>query len=81
MVHDFRNSYSVVMNAAISDSNKHALVCLKAGPDPNSCDYDKRTVFHQMCLSGNLKAVEALLAVGANVNCTDRCAPLRWRTP
>lgn len=67
------NNFAVVKDASETDSGQLSLVCTKANGSPDSCDYDKRSVLHAQCLAGNLKAVEALLGVGANVNVTDRC--------
>ena len=68
-----RNLFRFVKQASESDSSSLSLACIKGGADPNSCDYDHRSVLHAQCLAGNLKAVESLLAVGADVNSTDRC--------
>lgn len=69
-----KNLYEFVKEASEEDATRLALACMKAGADPNSHQYDQRSVLHSLCLAGNLKAVEALLAVGADVNAVDRCA-------
>jgi ankyrin repeat protein len=66
------NNFALVREASEVDSAQLSLMCLKANVSPDSCDYDTRSVLHCQCLAGNLKAVEALLSVGANVNVTDR---------
>lgn len=68
------NQFMLVKAAAESDIAKLELMCLKAGINANSKDYDSRTPLHTSCAAGNLKAVKSLLKVGANVNCRDRCA-------
>lgn len=68
------NAFSLVKDAAENDTGLLQLACTKAGVDPNSCDYDRRSVLHTVCASGDLKAVEALLSVGVDVDCTDRSA-------
>eukprot|EP00892_Ulva_mutabilis_P004253 jgi/Ulvmu1/219/UM001_0223.1 len=63
---------SLVKDAAEHDVAVLHLACVKAGADPNSCDHDRRSVLHTLCAESNLKAVEALLSLGVQVNCTDR---------
>lgn len=69
------NDFSLVKDAAENDTGLLHLACVKAGVDPNSCDYDRRSVLHTLCAAGDFKAVQALLAAGADVNFTDRSAP------
>lgn len=46
---------------------------LENGVDPNLGDYDYRTALHLAAAEGQEKAVEYLVAKGADVNCKDRC--------
>lgn len=71
-----RNTFSLVKFAAETDTALLQLACMKAGADPHSCDYDRRSVLHSLCAAGDFKAVEALLSLGIDVNGTDRSAPL-----
>ena len=66
------NQFKLVQEAAENDAGKLELICLRAGVDADSCDYDARTVLHTSCAMGNLKAVKSLLKIGADVNCQDR---------
>lgn len=68
------NNFELVKDASEVDSGRLVLACMKANASPDSCDYDKRSVLHAQCLAGNLKAINALLAVGADVNVQDRFA-------
>lgn len=67
-----RNNFKLVKDACEVDPARLLLLCLKANVNPDSADYDQRSVLHAECLDGNLQAVEALLSVGANVNASDR---------
>lgn len=67
-----RNCFAVVKQAAESDDAKLSMM-IAAGADANSCNYDGRSVLHACCASGDLRAVESLLAIGADVNIRDRC--------
>ena len=67
------NSFRQVKAAAVADDAKLTLMCLKAGANPNSSDYDQRSVLHTCCASRDLRAVESLLGIGANPNIKDRC--------
>jgi potassium channel len=73
------NQFTHVMDAAENDWPMLSLMCLKGGVDPNSADYDQRSVMHVAAATGNLRAVQGLLQVGANVNIQDRCAPSPFR--
>jgi potassium channel len=66
------NNFALVREASEVDAARLELMCLKANVSPDSSDYDNRTVLHCQCLTGNLKAIEALLSVGCDVNPTDR---------
>ena len=70
-----RNCFAAVKQAAESDDAKLSLM-VAAGADANSCNYDQRSVLHMCCASGDLRAVESLLANGADVNIRDRCGAL-----
>ena len=67
-----RDNFQLVKDSCETDAARLMLVCLKADVNPDSADYDHRSVLHAECLNGNLQAVEALLSVGANVNASDR---------
>lgn len=71
------NQFSLVMAAAEHNLEQLSLMCLKAGVSADSCDYDVRSCLHVACATGNLKAVQALIHVGANVNMQDRCVPVQ----
>jgi ankyrin repeat protein len=50
------------MNAAVHDRNLATLRrYLKAGADPLSCDYDKRTPLHVAAAEGNLEALKVMV--------------------
>jgi potassium channel len=68
------NSFCMVQEAAEAQSGKLSLLCQVAGVSPDSHDYDQRSTLHTFCAAGNLKAVENLIAVGADVNFVDRYA-------
>jgi hypothetical protein len=70
------NSFGAVKEAAETDDAKLLVMCLKAGVNINSTDYDLVSVLHTSCASGNLNAVDSLLANGANVNIKDRYVTL-----
>lgn len=64
--------FALVMSAAQNDFAQLSLMCQRAGVSANSCDYDARSVLHVACSTGDLKAVQHLLRVGADVNIRDR---------
>ena len=68
-----KNCFAEVKEAAETDDAKLSLLCTRAGADVNSSDYDLRSVLHTCCAGGDLKAVESLLANGADPNIKDRC--------
>lgn len=69
-----KNCFAEVKEAAETDDFKLSLLCSRAGADVNSSDYDMRSVLHTCCAEGDLRAVESLLANGADPNIKDRCA-------
>jgi potassium channel len=72
-----KSQFALVMDAAQNDFAQLSLMCQRAGVDANSADYDARSVLHVACSSGDLKAVQNLLRVGASVNIKDRCVTVR----
>jgi ankyrin repeat protein len=67
------SQFVLVMEAAEREWSLLSLMCIKGGVDPNSGDYDHRSVVHVAASSKNLRVVQGLLQVGANVNIQDRC--------
>lgn len=65
--------FALVMDAAEKEWTLLNLMCIKGGVDSNSADYDSRSVMHVAASTGNLRVVQGLLQVGANVNIRDRC--------
>jgi ankyrin repeat protein len=70
-----RNHFESVRQA-VGSFSELCIVCQKAGADPNASDYNGRTALHLFCAAGNIRAVENLLAVGADVNVFDRFVQL-----
>jgi ankyrin repeat protein len=68
--------FVLVFEAAEKEWYLLTLMCVKGGVDPNSSDYDRRSVMHVAASSGNLRVVQGLLQVGANVNIQDRYRPI-----
>jgi ankyrin repeat protein len=67
--------FALVYDAAETDWSLLMLMCTKANIDPNSADYDSRSVLHVAAATGNLRIIQGLLQVGANINIRDRCDP------
>jgi hypothetical protein len=70
---DNPNQFVLVQQAAQKEWLLLSLMCIKGGVDPNSADYDQRTVMHVAACTKNLRVVQGLLQVGASVNKPDRC--------
>jgi ankyrin repeat protein len=66
-------SVDLVLYAAQTNEAKLAIMCSRAGVDPNVADHDKRTVLHHACATQNWKAAQNLIKSGASVNSLDRC--------
>ena len=67
------SQFVLVMESAEKEWSLLSLMCIKGGVDANSADYDRRSVMHVAASSSNLRVVQGLLQVGANVNIADRC--------
>lgn len=67
------SQFVLVMDTAEKEWGLLSLMCIKGGVDPNSADYDRRSVMHVAASTGRLRVVQGLLQVGANVNVQDRC--------
>ena len=67
--------FALVMDAAENEWALLTLMCIKGGVDANSADYDRRSVMHVAASTGNLRVVQGLLRVGADVNIQDRWVP------
>ncbi|GET89392.1 6-phosphofructo-2-kinase/fructose-2,6-biphospha ta se1-like protein [Leishmania tarentolae] len=57
---------------AASGDAAGARILLAGGADPNSCDYDGRTLLHIACMNGRFSVVTVLLEFGADVSLLDR---------
>lgn len=69
------SQFALVLDAAEKGWALLTLMCIKGGVDANSADYDRRSVMHVAASTGNLRVVQGLLQVGANVNVQDRFVP------
>lgn len=67
------SQFVLVMESAEKEWSLLSLMCIKGGVDANSADYDRRSVMHVAASTSNLRVVQGLLQVGANVNIADRC--------
>ena len=60
------------LDAASNGNSRKVEALLKAGADPNTYDYDKRTALHVAASSGDETTVKLLLQHGANAEALDR---------
>jgi ankyrin repeat protein len=70
------NQFALVYDAAERDWLLLVMMCNKANVDPNSADYDSRSVLHVAVATGNLRVIQGLMQVGTNINARDRCGPI-----